>query len=266
MFFTKKTQYTVIIFFAHFFLANTYSQFYNTDIEAKIEMENNNEFISITGTALNKTPINHNIRYVLSIVKTNLENNNSSKNDQSGRVVLLPSERQSLSNTTINSNDKDKIIILLLLYDLDDNIVGKDKIVLNDDGESDVEVKEKLLEKLTQKEASSPDVDNSNKDGVVLRGVVVEDTKTKPGRDFYNMFYSLYILNNINSEKMVTVKEVLAMGTNTKIEVLVDDNKIVEFFARPKNEYLKSMAESSIIRLRQYFQRLEREKEIVKRY
>jgi hypothetical protein len=145
--------------------------------------------------------------------------------------------------------------------------VGKDKVVFNDDGKTNVkEVIDRENNRVIRKNEVSEDVDNTHKDGVVLRGIVTEDTKTKPGRDFYKMFYSSYTLNRINAAKIVEIKEVMALGTNTKIEVKVDDKIIFQFFVRPNTEYLKSMTDAAIRRVSRYFQRLKRQKEIVNHY
>jgi len=53
-----------------------YSQSYNTQVEAKIELESKNNLIEITGFAFNKTEIDQSLRYVLSVIKSNPENSN----------------------------------------------------------------------------------------------------------------------------------------------------------------------------------------------
>lgn len=241
-----------------------FSQIYNTDVEAKIETEVRNDLLEVTGTAFNKTEISQSLRYVLSVIRTNPENSNTSKNDQSGRIVMEPGEQQKLSTTAINVNDEDRVILLLLIYNIDDEIIGQDRIVINDD-KSDNEVKQQL-QKQVDETIHSNDVDAASQDGIVLRGIVTEDTKTKPGRDFYSLFFSAYNANNINGDKIVTVKEVIALGNNTKIEIFVGDDKVVEFFLRPQNDFLKAMADGSIRRIAQHFQRLKREANIIKRY
>lgn len=241
-----------------------FSQIYNTEVEAKIIAEERNEMLQVTGTAFNKTEISQSLRYVLSVIRTNPENSNTSKNDQSGRIVLEPGEQQSLSTTTINVNDEDRVILLLLIYNIDDEIIGQDRIVVNDNL-SDTEVKQQLQKEVEQT-IHSNDVDAASRDGITLRGIVTEDTKTKPGRDFYTMFYSAYNTNNINGDKIVAVKEVIALGNNTKIEIFVGDDKVVEFFLRPQNDFLRQMVDASIRRVAQHFQRLKREANIIKRY
>jgi hypothetical protein len=238
---------------------------YNEDVEAKIVLDKNNEFIKITGTAFNKTELNKSLRYRLSVIKTNPENSNRSKNDQNGRIVLNPNEKKELSTTTINTNEKDKIILLLLIYNLDDKIIGQDRVVLNESPDA-IASKQKIIKVLETKAQESQDVDSRSRDGVELSGIVVEDTKTKPGRDFYKLFYALYSRNNINGSKVVTIKEVLAIGSNTKIEVIVGDQIIFSFFVRPRNNYLVEMNDLAITKVYVHFKTLEKESKTIKRY
>lgn len=258
------TKYLPFLFLYFFVYTPVTAQIYNTEVEASIEVQEKNEMLEVTGVAYNKTDINQSLRYVLSVIRSNPQNSNTSKNDQSGRIVLEPNQRQNLSTTTINANDEDRVILLLLIYNIDDEIVGQDRVVINDNA-SDEEVKQNFQKKI-EETVYEEDVDTESEDGLLLRGIVTEETKTKPGRDFYNMFYSAYNSNNINGEKIVKVKEVLAMGTNTKIEIYVGDDKVVEFFLRPKEDFLKSMSDASIRRVAMHFERLKREASIIKRY
>ena len=122
-----KRFYLISIFLISF-LGHT--QIYNKEIEAKLKIEKNNDLLKITGLVTNKTAINTSLHYKLSVIKSG--NKNNSNNSQTGRFVLEANESKSLSVTFINANEKDRIIILLLIYDLDDNLLGKDRHVLND--------------------------------------------------------------------------------------------------------------------------------------
>lgn len=242
-----------------------FSQVYNTNVEAKINLQQNGEVIQITGSALNKTSSSQSLRYVLSVIKNGSKNSNNSKNDQSSRFVLDLGEKKNLSTTTLNSNVTDRLIILLLVYDENDKLMGMDRIVINGT-EEDVKLKEVENEKNEKLLNISPDATQKEADGIVLKGIVIEETKTKPGRDFYKMFYSLYSTNNVNGDEIVTVKEVLAISNNTKIEIFVANEKVVEFFIRPQNEYLKTMSEISIKRVYWYLQKDKQDKNIKKYY
>lgn len=254
-------QHKILLLSALLFTVCGFSQIYNTQVEAKINLKRNAEIIEIIGTAFNKTELNQSLRYVLSVIKNDPKNSNRSKNDQSGRFVLDPGQKKYLSMTTIYAGDKDRIIILLLVYNFDDQLLGKDRIVINGNSED-----RKAQAKIDAEKSNSADATHKKDDGVILRGIVVEDTKTKIGRDFYKLFYSEYLKYNINGEKIVTIKETLAIANNTKIEVLVGDVKVLEFYVRPQLDYLKSLNIEAIKRVYLHFQKLDQEKNIVKRY
>ncbi|MBV1923725.1 MAG: curli production assembly/transport protein CsgE [Flavobacteriaceae bacterium] len=251
-----------IVFTLTFLISTTciFSQKYNTQVEAKIDLKSNTEFIEITGSAFNNTQINQSLRYQLSVFKKGQKNTNISNNKQEGRIVLAPGQKKNVSSTTINANDEDRIIILLLLYNLEDQLLGKDRIVINGNAE------DKNNEIVAKKNESSKVVLNEENDGVFLRGIVIEETKTKPGRDFYKMFYSLYLGYNVNGEKIVIVKEKLALANNTKIEVFVHNDKVFEFFLRPQNEYLKIRSEEALKKVYLHLQKLKQNKNRVQHY
>lgn len=238
----------------------------NNQIEAKIDIESTGEFINVTGFAINNTDISASLHYVLSTIKNSDQGSNMSKNEQKGRFVLEPNQKMSLSKTTINSNDKDRVIILLLLYDLDDNVVGKDRVVLNDlEGnelqENDAGVKEAIL----AKNEISEDVTHAGADGVFLKGLVVEDTKTKPGRDFFKLYSLKYLDNKIEGEKIITIQESIAMGSNTRIQVKVENDIIFQFFVNPRADYIEQMVDAAIRRTSNYFQILRKNRSSVKK-
>ncbi len=266
-----KKQLTVFYALILLFSTSGYCQIYNTVVEARIHLEKNNEFIIIKGAAFNRSSIDQSLRYVLSVFKTDPESSNKNKNEQSGRFVLAAGTKKLLSTTTINANDESRTIILLLVYNAEDKILGKDRAVLYDDPankDKDAMVLETVVDRQESptKDVTSSDVNTDAGDGIVLRGIVVEETKTKPGRDFYSMFYSSYLSNNINSKEIVTIKEIFAMGRNTKIEVKVSDVVVFEFFVRPKLDYLSQMNDFAMRKVYGHLQRQRRDSKIVKRY
>lgn len=238
---------------------------YNTKVAAEINMEKYGDMFSITGSAINKTASSQSLQYVLSVIKHTSNDSNTVKNDQNGRLVLEIGEKKNLSSTTINVDDKDRVIILLLIYDEDDKPLGMDRVIINGTEEDREQERRDSIER---KEAinPSPDVTQKDDDGIMLKGIVTEDTKTKPGSDFFKMFYSLYSANNLNGEEIVSVKEVLSLNNNTKIEISVANEKVLEFFVRPQNEYLKAMSEVAIKKVYWYLQKYKENKNIQKYY
>jgi hypothetical protein len=103
------------------------------EVRAKIEIENSEGNIKITGTAENHTDITKSASYKLSVIKNNRSNNNNSTNSQEGVFILKPNELIKLSTTQVNISSDDEVIVLLLFFNEDKQIISKDRLVLGDE-------------------------------------------------------------------------------------------------------------------------------------
>jgi hypothetical protein len=110
----------------------SYSQISNKVVKAKIEIEEIEENINITGTAENLSEVVQSLSYKLSVIKKNNINNNQSNNAQEGLFSLQPSENKKLSIAHVNLAKGDEVIVLLLFYDENKQLIGKDRVVLGE--------------------------------------------------------------------------------------------------------------------------------------
>jgi hypothetical protein len=225
------------------------AQFTNTDVVAKLKTETIDDIISVVGTVTNTTEVYKSLQYTISVFRTDADNN-VSKNNQEGRFTLEANESKELSRGSISVEESDKIVLLLLIYE-EDKIIGKDRLALNEENNQ----KPKKTEE-----------DISSDDGIELKGIVIEETKTKPGRDFYEFFYALYTLNQINGNKVVGVYEKLSFGRSTIIQVKIEDNVIHEFIGKPDLEYLEQMSKIAIRKVYKYFKDLKKQKNDIFQY
>ncbi|MFG4001703.1 curli-like amyloid fiber formation chaperone CsgH [Flavobacterium aquidurense] len=122
--------YRHIIFLFLFLTAVLYGQVPQDKIKAKLEIEKVEGNVKITGTAENLTEVIRSAAYKMSVIKNNSKSNNQSNNDQVGVFTLQPNERQKLSTSQINLSEDDEVIVLLLFYDEDKQIIAKDRVVL----------------------------------------------------------------------------------------------------------------------------------------
>lgn len=122
---------TMFLLFAIF--SNGQSPVPQDKIKAKIEIENIEGNVKITGTAENLTEVMRSAAYRLSVIKNNNKSNNQSNNDQVGGFTLQPNEIQKLSTSQINVVEGDEVIVLLLFYDENKQIIAKDRVVLGEE-------------------------------------------------------------------------------------------------------------------------------------
>lgn len=240
-------KYIKILFFTVIILLtiNSYSQILNTEVKAKVEIKDFEGLISITGTAENLTNVLQNLHYKLSVIKKNKASSNVSNNSQSGRFTLEPNSKSTLSTTKINISQKDETIILLLIYDEDEKLVGKDRIVVENSKNK------------TQEEVEV---------GLEMKGIISDETKTKIGKDFYDFYYKKYNEANIDAEKIVKIEEEQMFGRTTKIKISVENQIINEFIVKPNEEFLTTMANQSVYLTKKHFKDLERNNKLISSY
>ena len=233
----------LIILFSSSFL---FAQITNKEVKAKIEIEENADLVSITGLAENLTDGYKSLSYKLSVIKMS-KTNNRSNNVQSGRFTLEAEQIKVLSKTQINTNDSNQTIILLLIYDENEKLVGKDRFVIGE-------------------KKTGENYNQQPKDGVEITGIVSDETKTKMGKDFYDVYYTEYSKLKLNSSKIVVIEEELSNSRTTRIRIKVDNDILNEFITKPDEEYLASMADDSAVKTFNYLKNLEKQNQSIKQY
>jgi len=228
------------------------SQNFNSEVEAIINVDDaKDDILDIVGAATNKTEASYSLRYELSVITSGGNANNSSKNSQSGRFTLEPFETKNLSQTSVSVDPKGSTIILLLIYDEDDKLLGTDRKAYGSMEE--------------QKDKNKLSYQKPN-EGIELTGMVTENIKTKPGKDFYDFFYQKYSLSPKKENKIIEVDEMISFGRTTKIMVKIEDKIIYQFYARPKLDYLKEQADMALKQVNRYFEYLKNRSESFTRY
>ncbi|HBL80048.1 MAG TPA: hypothetical protein DDZ79_09060 [Aequorivita sp.] len=236
--------------------AGVSGQFYNKEYEAKIYVKKESEFFTFAATAENLTPTDINLKYDFSIYSAD-KSNNVTRSNQTDLFFLKANEKKVLSTVAVNYSIEDKITIVLVLYDKDDKPVGQDRIEL---------IYENGYQKLVNEEALTPQAAVSQdqaapQDGYIMDGLVVENTLTKAGRDFYKYFYSEYYNRGIQTKKNIVIEEVPGRMRSTRISVKIDDRVVWQFFSQPKKSFLQSMAITALDRCIAHLQQLQQQKD-----
>ena len=228
------------------------AQNFNSKVEAVLNVNSaKNDLLEVMGTAKNLTEANYSLRYELSVI-TSDGSNSSSKNSQSGRFTLEPFETKSLSKTSVSIDSDMRTILLLLIYDEDDKLMGTARKAYNEDTEDKTSG-----EQLSYKKAN---------EGIQLTGMVTEKTKTKAGKDFYDYFYQKYSLSPNKLNKIIEIEEQISFGRTTRITVKVQDRLVYQFFVRPKLDYLEEEANKALRQVNRYFEYLKNRSESTTHY
>jgi len=227
------------------------AQNYNQQVEGQILVEKNSEFFTFKAAAINKTAIAYNLKYEFAVFRTDSKTNTTTKSSQENLFVLNSFEKKVLSSLTINYQVEDKIILLVIIYDGNDKPLGRDRIVLEQGGKTELVLKKPIA---------------PTQDGVFLEGVISQKTLTKSGRDFARDFSQRYYNAQIHSPKNIFIKEVPGRRRNTLITVEVDNQLVWQFFAQPRKEFVRDMSRRSIRAVTTYLGRLRQQENQRVRY
>ena len=82
--------------------------------------------------------------------------------------------------------------------------------------------------------------------------MIFDETITKVGRDFYEIFFNNWSNPTEIKDFSITVKEMPMPGVGTQITVTIDDFELVKQFIRPNQEMIEMLAEYTVGMATQY--------------
>ena len=235
-------------------VSTCFSQETNVRVEANFISRTSNELLVVEPSLQNKTEYIQSIQYTLYQYFLD-EEDELRRVEKRERKVLLPGEKSILDNLNFTTNDSQKITLVLLVYDDKEKLLARARhVVLDRNSSSEV-----------TKETEGVELEDDIYFGR-LKGIVTESVKTKPGRDFYFEFSSIYRLQQINGVEVVKVNERFSFGRSTIMEVIVGNYVVHRFFTQPRREFLLNQAKMAILKVTSYFTNMERNRSYLKSY
>lgn len=208
----------------------------NDKVTAKIETSNIEGSLAIKAIAQNLTDVHQSLNYIFLAVKKDASKNMSSSKQQN-KFTLLPKESKSLSEINLKVNKDDALKVYLFIKDeKTEKVIAKDSLEMNAQSFK----KDISYEK------------TSNEENMLLKGLILNETKTRVGDEFYSKFYKLLMMNGIQFNFRIRVAELPSTGTNTQIQIFADDENILSFIAKPDDDYLDDAVRQTIAGLIQY--------------
>lgn len=203
-------------------------------VTARIESTTLENQIRIKAVVVNNTAIYKELNYLLISIKKG-NGGNLSNNQQSGKFSVNPNEVKILSEISVNLEPKDALKAFLYIRDEQSKtLVAKDSLELNSD----------LFKKKTAK---------AEADAVYeLKGLTIDETKTKVGKDFYDMFYIQYSQLPDKSSSAITISELPLRGTSGQINIQMEDKIIYSFMTNPGEDYLKEQLAVSLKYIKEF--------------
>lgn len=220
--------YFAIIFLSVFSPFASYAQYeIHNKVQAVLEIDKQGDIIEIKSKAINNDNITHaELSYLLLSLKQNKENN-LSNNKQEGKFVIDVDQVKNLSEIKTNISAGDQFKIYLFIRDESQNqLLSKDSIIFAVQDDMTLDIHKRVAEQ------------KAKLNNFMLKGLAIDETKTKVGRDFFDLFYSQYSLISSNYSFILKVSEQPSFGRSGVISIQANNETIYSLHLMPNEEYL----------------------------
>ena len=230
----NKITYSSFIFIL-LFIANCHAQESNA-VTGKIEVNNIEGSLKLKAIVNNQGEVYQSLNYIFLAVKKD-KNMNMSSSQQENKFTLNPGEIKILSEISMNINKDDALKVYLFIKDEKTaKVIAKDSLEMNSKNFKNAVSYEKT----------------TNEENMMMNSLVINDTKSRVGDDFYGKFYSVLLLNEIKFGFRVRISEIPSTGKNTQLQIYANDENIASFMARPDDDYLDEIVKQTIVNLINY--------------
>ncbi|WP_196886075.1 CsgE family curli-type amyloid fiber assembly protein [Aureivirga sp. CE67] len=197
-----------------------------------------------------KSEIDYNIKGKSVEIFTILENqSNFYIEDVSVQMLILKKvaskkyEKQNVSERiSIPAHNKMKVLQTYLNFEAKDEI----KVFFFGRVESKLIAKDSLTIRLNPNQNNLEPIKETE---IEIKGIVVEEVRTKLGKDFYDVFYGQMMSKNLKYPFMIYVYEKPSFGRGSVVEVKIEDRIIYRFQTKPDVEFINQQAKNAIRRL-----------------
>lgn len=93
-----------------------------------------------------------------------------------------------------------------------------------------------------------------------IDGLVMDETITKVGRDFYEIYYSVWNAPKNAKNYTITIKEMILPGLATQVTVLVNETEVFKQRVQPRYDILEQMSKYAIQNTLRYLNNYEKMK------
>lgn len=211
-------------------------------------------------------------------------------NNQSGEFSTFPNETKLLSKVEFYAGSRNYYKVLLEIYDevslimVDSLIYGKNPkastIVsktknIDTEAHTRIPTTKKNIEKAVPKSNTtttpkeeivsaqiSPATVSTKKptkkrpiDNLEIDGLILDETRSKIARDFYDIFYKKWVAPIKASNYTILIKELPSRGRGAQIAVYINDDELFQRFVPPQQETIELVANFAIRQVRYQLQK-----------
>ncbi|MEM9820973.1 MAG: curli-like amyloid fiber formation chaperone CsgH [Bacteroidota bacterium] len=234
-------------------------------MKAWIKLDLQDGEAKIQALFFNGTTQSQKLYYDLQVLRTG--SSGTATNQQSGFFSILPDETKTLAKTQFYANSRSFYKITLNIYDeldliLTDSLVNgnaPNKTVFQQKPQKQLGTKPKPVQPIKTAPSTSPPspskpIVKTFGDNLEIDGLIIDETRSKIGRDFYDLFYHRWIAPVGASNFSILIKELPSRGRGARVSISVNDQEVVQRFVPPRFDNLEVQVNYAIRSTRQHLQ------------
>lgn len=215
-----------------------------SNIKAAIDVKQTEDILDIKAKAINNDDIIHGLNYLLIVIKQS-KTGNLSNNKQEGEFVIQPNQEKLLSGIFLNITKEDQLKIYLFIRNEKENmLISKDSVFINIAPNTQTQNLKQTTNMANLKRAAKEDY--------TIKGIMVDNTKSKVGKDFFDMLFNQYSQLSEKYTFTITLRELPSFSNNGIISIEVEDLTIFTLRAIPNEEYLNLQLQLCLQQINNY--------------
>jgi len=206
-------------------------------LKAWIEVQSENDQKKIEAKFVSKLQSERTFSFKLITEKSGA---NTSSNTQSGKFTATPDLELTLSNTQINITSQDYFKALLQVY-FNNNLIAQDSVEFGTKKIS--KTKSTPIPKVTPTPKKEL---RSFSDNLEIDGLIIDETRSKVARDFYDFFYGKWIAPQDAKDFTIKIKELPSRGRVARVTVEVNDKALFTRVLQPRLDMVEEISKQAI--------------------
>lgn len=216
----------------------------DSGIAARLELREQDGQMELTGYCDNHSGRARSLSYKLSYQRIDSRNNRSSSS-QGGAFELADGESLSLSTSSVNIDEESYLVATLEILEGEKTVarqsrtVGKPAVAPAPQSEAPKEGHNPPQPRPSQGQNNYGPAGDDIEMGA---GFIVDETRTRAGRDFYDEFYRNWEEPLGAADYIIRIEERPSPGRSTLVTVTLNGEQIFARMLQPKPEYISELA------------------------
>ncbi|MFK7771509.1 MAG: CsgE family curli-type amyloid fiber assembly protein [Saprospiraceae bacterium] len=218
----------------------------STSVKVWIDFIEENDTVFVKALGINMTEDSISLKWEMEIHKETQAGFFDKK--LTGEIVAEPFYPHIISETKIDLKKQEYFVIIFKVFNLKNDLVNTDTLI-------STQVDSTLVQPSPPEppiaKKALPNARN-NLDAIEIDGLILDETRSKIGRDFYEIFYNRWNPPAGAKDFLITIREMPSRGLGARISIEVNENVVLYRFLQPRNGLIEEEANFTISYIKSY--------------